>query len=154
MIVPYLFSFLIVLFSQSIALAGTLNISISGVSGGLTSGTMDVGETFRKSDPAYYTRRACADQTVTGARINLPESVRIRSLGSGEYQIRFRLRKVSGFGTADESGTLPGSFFLQTCQVYTPQVSSDERSWTVKAENGMIHFVKTFDGKTLTIQGD
>lgn len=108
-------------------------------------------EEYRETDTPYYTQKICGDQAEE-ARVNLQKSIRVKTLGDHKYQIRGRVDRIETFRMEEESLTVPGTLFLQMCQVYIPTVVTKRKTWTIDSVNGTIDFKSTLNGESLTVK--
>ncbi len=107
---------------------------------------------FEKSEHFYYAGKVCGNQSVGGETVNLIETLKVKNLGGNRYRIDGRVDRLDGYSMQNESLTIPGTLFLQMCQVYTPKIVTERESWTIIAKKREINFKKHLNGKTLTVK--
>jgi len=176
--IPLMVSITLVMSISSVAYAGqpshggiTINASIStdpkgdNASKFMTSRNImvpDKGATMIKGDPnagifqkeeeEYYYRRICGNAEYDLTKDLLIDRIRVKNTGSNQYLIESRIDRLDGYRTEDQSWMIPGSDFLEMCQVVTIRVVTERQSWMIKTQHKMINFQERLNGKTLMVK--
>lgn len=100
----------------------------------------------------YYYGVSCPSQPTQVSTKKLSDTIEIEKNGKGTYIVKATLLRIVGFHEEEQSITIPGSYFLEMCQVYKPKIMTQENSWEFYPGENSGNFVRTLNGKTIKIE--
>ncbi|MHB1758370.1 MAG: hypothetical protein ACYCT9_12840 [Leptospirillum sp.] len=110
------------------------------------------GGTFQKEEEEYHYRRICGNAGYDLTKDLLIDRIRVKNTGTNQYLIESRIDRLAGYRTEDQSWTIPGSDFLEMCQVVTIRIVTKRQLWRIKTQHKMIDFQERLNGKTLMVK--
>ena len=110
-----------------------------------------IGNRLDVTEPVKYYKTFCGGSPVDMGVANLLDKVSILQAGEGRYDVDVRISKITGYREQNESVTVPGSYFLEMCQVFEPQIETKHRIWSVREQNGAISFSRQLNGRIVKI---
>ena len=103
------------------------------------------------TEHVQYYKTFCDGSPVSIGVAKLLDKVSISQIGKETYEVDVKISKVRGYREQNESITIPGSYFMEMCQVYEPQIKTRHRYWRVREQKGAISFSKQLNDRMVKV---
>lgn len=134
---------------------GNFKITLSGSNSQVFyDRTVSSGESSISMTPkerTYFYHVFCPSQELVSTK-TLSDTIEVQEKEKGTYVVKAKLVSIVGFDEEEQSRTIPGSYVLEMCQVYTPEIMTKENTWEFSTEGASVNFRKTLNGKTISIK--